>query len=63
MNPELFGELQDKLIKFNQRLKLASLFIMDNAEEVKNDIGGVEGYKLELTPIQTRKLMSILNGL
>ncbi len=36
-------------------------FLMKNFSEVKNEIGGVTGYKLNLNAEQTKKLFSILD--
>lgn len=40
----------------------ARALVMNNVEEVKNEIGGVVGYSLNLTPSQTELLCQILEN-
>lgn len=44
------------------RLARAFFFVRNNLLEVKNDIGGAIGYRLDLTPDETETLWRILEG-
>lgn len=61
MKDDIF-ELQRKLVSLDYVIARAKLFLMNNVEEVKNDSGGVIGYKLELNIPQTKYLMDILDA-
>lgn len=53
-------QLNAALDELKHQRQYVQLFVEDNLEEVKNEIGGVVGYRLDLTPAGTATLCKLI---